>query len=355
MSTGRRNDRTYTQTHGGQGRSGYVSRMDAMLRGPASLSDRAIGPSPEEMRRAIGNGQCPFCGKEFKNIAAHTNRAHGVDRHQLKEMAGIPKSKPACAPEFSAEQSDRMIRELNDDPERLAALRASFGPSKTRQYSEAGKEVNREKLKLARTAQARKWSLEGQWDPEEWSSYMHDRLAESRNAHAANRDPKLVASVLDGATLQETADRFEVCPETVRKALKKAGVQINLRSRRMENPVLREKVREALVAGTRRRAERKRQRRVARWAETEQDWAAVQQMAQEWQVPTSTVVAWLKKHDQPVPDGRKNKPPRPERTHCVNGHDYAVHGRITPQGKQICRTCEYVNKRRYLERKRRGD
>lgn len=350
MSTGRRNNRSYTSTHGGEGRSVTVAHMDALLRGPASVQERVYGPSPEEMRRAIGNGECPFCGKSFKNIAKHTNSAHGVDRHQLREMAGLIKSAPVCSPELSATQAARMRQEMVDNPDRLVKLLSAPKPAR-KVFSEAGKQVNRDKLVKARAAQAGKWVLEDGWTREQWAEYMHARLAEARKATAAERDPKLVRSVLEGATIKETCERFDVCPKTVRNALDAAGVEINLRSRRFDDPQRLAASREALTAGAQRRAEKFKAERLARWAELGKTWEAVGAMAREFGSDEKSMRQWLRDAGEHVPDGRAASNWRAQKTHCANGHDYAKHGRVSPKGFRICRLCEYASKMRWKAKK----
>lgn len=80
-----------------------------------------------EIRSIVAAGMCPWCDKgPWLSIARHTNSAHGVDRKQLRELAGLPWTASICSPEVSARR-----RELNSRPERidqLAALTKMTGP-----------------------------------------------------------------------------------------------------------------------------------------------------------------------------------------------------------------------------------
>lgn len=86
-----------------------------------------MGVDPGEIRSSLTAGTCPWCDKgPFRSIAKHTNSAHGIDRRQLRELAGLPWTASICAPDLAARR-----RELNARPERveqLAALTKATGP-----------------------------------------------------------------------------------------------------------------------------------------------------------------------------------------------------------------------------------
>lgn len=64
--------------------------------------NRVTPPGIEATREAILAGMCPFCGKTgFKMLAGHTQRAHGVDRLELRAMGGFVLRESVCAPELS--------------------------------------------------------------------------------------------------------------------------------------------------------------------------------------------------------------------------------------------------------------
>lgn len=69
----------------------------------AGQSDRLTAPPQDAMRRFIQSQTCPWCGEgPYKNLARHTNGAHGVAADELREMAGLIKKTPTCSPELSA-------------------------------------------------------------------------------------------------------------------------------------------------------------------------------------------------------------------------------------------------------------
>lgn len=64
-------------------------------------------PSPEAVRFAIEAQLCPFCGKgPFVIVALHTNHAHGIDRRELRDLAGIYYSASITPPEHRAERAE---------------------------------------------------------------------------------------------------------------------------------------------------------------------------------------------------------------------------------------------------------
>lgn len=54
------------------------------------------------MRRHIEVCSCPYCGAgPFKSLASHTNRAHGIDRFELRRLAGMSTHDSIASPELS--------------------------------------------------------------------------------------------------------------------------------------------------------------------------------------------------------------------------------------------------------------
>lgn len=52
---------------------------------------------------AIKKQLCPFCGEgPFTVVAAHVNRRHGLDRHELRDLLGITEGESICDPFHSA-------------------------------------------------------------------------------------------------------------------------------------------------------------------------------------------------------------------------------------------------------------
>jgi len=259
-----------------------------MERGVTSVQDRIVAPSQDEMRRSIGNGECPFCGRRFKNVAAHTNRTHGVDSNQLKEMAGIPKSHSVCSDEYRVQCSDRQTRALQDDPDRKARLVMSPKP-KARTYSSAGRRVQMEKLVKAHEA----------LDP----IAAGRKTTLTRREKTRDRDISIVKLYKSGASLSEIMDSLEVTAQVVNGALRFYGVKRpDFRSRRQ---VPKEHV-EALKVKGAEWIERRTRARLKRWDESEQTRAVARQLADEWGQDAKSVVAFLRSHGREIPDGRSD-------------------------------------------------
>lgn len=112
-----------------------------------------------DWRIAIETQVCPLCGRgPFLILARHLNARHDIDRFELRELAGLPKStKGVCAPDHSEACHDRSIAQ-----DQAAALPHRKGPRGKLDWSEAGRQRLREtdpahriaaaaKLKLAKT------------------------------------------------------------------------------------------------------------------------------------------------------------------------------------------------------------
>jgi hypothetical protein len=55
-----------------------------------------------EIREYISAGICPFCERgPFRSLAHHVNPTHGVDKYQLRDMAGYTMDQPLCSEEVS--------------------------------------------------------------------------------------------------------------------------------------------------------------------------------------------------------------------------------------------------------------
>ena len=122
-----------------------------------------IAPSQEAIRQAIESQVCPWCGAgPFKMLPVHTNKAHAIDKWELRDLAGLSSQDALCAPEARAAMSAAY------DKERGAAIRAARAstvyrkPRRTRAGLERNKEslraweeANPEKAQAQRVANAR--------------------------------------------------------------------------------------------------------------------------------------------------------------------------------------------------------
>jgi hypothetical protein len=68
----------------------------------AGQAEREVSYEPEAVRAAIAAQRCPFCGGgPYKVVAVHTNKTHGIDKWELREMAGLTTRDSICAPEYA--------------------------------------------------------------------------------------------------------------------------------------------------------------------------------------------------------------------------------------------------------------
>lgn len=114
-----------------------AKRLNA--KAPAGQVDRVVSYDPEAVRAAVEALLCPFCGRgPFKALAVHTVQAHGVDKMQLRDMAGLRLSDSLCAPETRQRFHENGKRSANI----YAAVAASKRERKPRQWTEAGKAIS---------------------------------------------------------------------------------------------------------------------------------------------------------------------------------------------------------------------
>lgn len=77
---------------------------EAALRIASRMTHRDMDPqgylTPEVVRGFIASAMCPYCtAGPFKTLAGHTNRAHGIDRHELRVAAHLSEAQPISSPE----------------------------------------------------------------------------------------------------------------------------------------------------------------------------------------------------------------------------------------------------------------
>lgn len=113
---------------------------------------QVIAPTPEAVRGAIEAGQCPWCGRgPYKLLAGHTNKCHGIDKYELRELAGLMYHVSICDPELAATQSENAKRRGS------GGAVASATRMQRRRMSTAGREA----LRQARLANPEQLSAAG--------------------------------------------------------------------------------------------------------------------------------------------------------------------------------------------------
>lgn len=205
-------------THSNLGRVSTRALTDlAKFNAQASGTDgRVAPPSKEAMRKFIEAGTCPWCGAgPYKVLATHTGRAHGVDGHELRELAGLTKFASICSPEYAAAKAAALAGK------KLPDHAYGEGQRKRRTLSEAGRESQR--AKAAKVSQA---------DRERAARISGDKQM-SANAEKYAEAVRLFG---EGMPPTEIGKRVGLQPPTVVRALKRAGVYVDGRKRRWVNP-----------------------------------------------------------------------------------------------------------------------
>lgn len=84
-------------------------------------------------------GKCPWCGRgPYRLLAGHTNKSHGIDKYELRDLAGVAYSTSICDPELAEELSKNSKRRGS------GGVIASAGPRKQARISDAGRAAWRE-------------------------------------------------------------------------------------------------------------------------------------------------------------------------------------------------------------------
>lgn len=135
-------------------------------------------PTREQIRAGIEAQVCPWCGAgPFKILAGHTTRLHGVDRNQLRDLAGVFYSTPVCAPEVTEDCRERNHRYIPTPP----------GKGYRKVLSEAAKEANRRRLDAVRSEEQQKAAAAAAHTPEAKAK----RSETLRKVHADRRGGEL--------------------------------------------------------------------------------------------------------------------------------------------------------------------
>lgn len=75
-----------------------------------ALRHRHPRVTEDEIREHLAAGRCPFCGRaDLKVLAQHTQKIHGVDKRELRRMAGLSLRAPLVPPELSERLAELAI------------------------------------------------------------------------------------------------------------------------------------------------------------------------------------------------------------------------------------------------------
>lgn len=114
--------------HGFRGASpGHMREEAIRYRAPGGVKEPVQPIHKEAIREAIAAQTCPWCGRgPFAMLPVHTNKVHGVDKWELRELAGYTTRDALCSEESRAKMAAAY------DVERGAQVRAATAASKHR-------------------------------------------------------------------------------------------------------------------------------------------------------------------------------------------------------------------------------
>lgn len=113
---------------------------------------RATLASPAKIRHLLMSGRCPFCERDRLQIPAiHTFMVHGVDKRELRELAGLNWT-TSISPDVTAQRSANMRRMRKAGRIKMPTSGQSKAPYR---YSSAGLAKQRATLNSLRSARAK--------------------------------------------------------------------------------------------------------------------------------------------------------------------------------------------------------
>jgi transposase len=242
---------------------------------PSDTAAGTFGPvdriEPHIVLRDIEAQMCPWCGAgPYKVLAAHTNKAHGIDRSELRKLAGLSQSASICAPDYS------------EDRREAVSKRADWEET-TRRANQAA--VKAKAYEAAASARARK------------------HLDEN-----SERDALIVETVRAGAFREDVATQFGVGSKTVTAALRRAGVDDDGRQQAAKLRGWGDEKKEVMRDGFARVKNAEKAARVKRFVELGETWDALEAMANEEGRTRRQMAAVLRHAGANVPDGRAVTP-----------------------------------------------
>lgn len=247
------------------------SRELATAKARAAPSDTSAGaygavvaPSKDALRAAIAAQTCPWCGRgPFKVLALHTNKEHGVDRIELRQLADLNSKSSVCSPETSVRARDSLAARNAD-----GSLSVKGGQAAAeRGIHFLGARVQVEKLSAANKA----------------------------------RDESIVSDYRSGLGREEIASRNATGTAVVARVLSSAGILEDGRKQAAKKRDIGDRLKKASADAT----ERATQGKINRYLELGGDWPAIHHAADEFSVSAKSFAALMRKRGVHVPDGRK--------------------------------------------------
>jgi len=226
-------------------------------------------------------------------LALHTNKEHGIDRKELRELAGLRPKDSACSPEASANARENLLsRENWEEMGRLGNAQAVASGAH----------------KVAGAA-----------------------LAKKRSEENKARDSAIISAVKSGEGRHAVAARFGVTPHTVARILKRKGIDADGRVLAAKSRKFDPKKLQSGAAVVR---EASRQARLSRFAELGGTWEAVVAMAEEEGRTRRSMREILKHSGAVLPDGRAETtlkrtsyPTKPKKPCSLEGCNLDAHCR----------------------------
>lgn len=154
----------------------------------------------EDWLDAVERGLCPVCGAgPYGIVATHVNKAHGIDRFQLKDILGVTYRTPLCDPLTSAKMSQST---KGRDYEYLKQSHPKKG------YTMRLSKAARQRLKENNRPGNREYAL--------------TRAFQARIAKGEQRDQEILVEYEAGASLSQIADKYDRSISGVYKILHRA-------------------------------------------------------------------------------------------------------------------------------------
>lgn len=233
-------------------RGRYATPLDnevKLRRGPAGQHGQIVAPTEDAIRDAVAAGKCPWCGRgPWKVLAAHTHQAHGIDKLELRHLAGVAKKDSICDPSYSQEVAERqraLAIARGTTPPRSGGHRWSEGAkAKARAAAESrrkprqncvicGTQVpyrpSKPNLKTCSSACLKQAHAKR---GDESLKNVREAQKAKRAQQKVERDALILKRYGDGLLIRDIASEVGASAQTVKKVLRDSGVDFDGRSRR---------------------------------------------------------------------------------------------------------------------------